>query len=110
MANLASAPESLRTLDTPLNIERLDRFFQIEKALMLLQAAKLPELVSWTLKQQLGYHLFEDTQHADALRRRRQELPGGRRDFGNIDPDLWKILQAILHLKGDAVFCTALYA
>ena len=45
---------------------------------MLIQAAKLPELESWILKQRLGYHMFEDMDHANSLRGRRQELPGGR--------------------------------
>jgi bacterioferritin (cytochrome b1) len=99
----------LRTIDTPLNIQRLDRFFQIEKNLMLIQAAKLPELVSWTLKQQIGYHLFEDMQHADALRRRRMELPGGRRDLAPLDADLTNALHFALTFQGDAVFCSALF-
>ena len=108
MVSTLSSPD-LRTIDTPINVQRLDRFFQIEKTLMLIQAAKLPELVSWTLKQQIGYHLFEDMQHADALRRRRQELPGGRRDLAPLDAEFANALHSALTFQGDAVFCSALF-
>lgn len=109
MIDTISPDMPLRTIDTPQNVDRLQRFFHIEKQLMLIGAAKLPELAAWTLKHQVGHHIYQDMQHADALRRRRQELPGGRRDADAADADILAVIDACLHFPGDVVFCSAVY-
>ena len=70
--------ERLKSLAPKHNVARLERPYAVEKTLMRIQGAHLPDLRGWFLKQQVGYHLYEDAQHADALRQRRLELQAGR--------------------------------
>jgi hypothetical protein len=56
------------------NVERLRRYAYLEQRLMFLGARHLPGVPEWELKQALGRHLWEDAEHATALRRRVTEL------------------------------------
>ena len=106
---MMARPTTLRTVSTTDNVERLGRFFAIEKELMRVQAARLPDLESWLLKQKIGFFTYEDAAHAGALLARRGELPGGRRDAAALDDATRAALQHALFCAGDDGFCAALY-
>jgi len=105
----AISPSLDTTLNPPTAVQRLGRFFAIEKALLRIQAARLPDLRSWNLKHRVGYHLFADAEHAQALLIRRRELPGGVRPPASVDPHLRSSIEACLFVEGDYGYCSALY-
>lgn len=106
---MAQAAQTLKSLAPRTNVARLERLFAIEKTLMRVQGARIPDLESWFLKQKIGYHLFEDAQHAHAVRARRLELQAGEGSFGVVDEDLQQVIEQILFAPGDYLFCVALY-
>src|SRR5438552_2469609 len=56
------------------NAGRLRRFAYLEQRLMLLGARHLPTVPEWELKHALGRQVWEDSEHATALRHRIVEL------------------------------------
>lgn len=56
------------------NADRLRRFAYLEQRLMFLAARQQPAVPEWELKHAIGRHLWEDAEHATALRNRIVEL------------------------------------
>ena len=56
------------------NAARLRRFAYLEQRLVLLAARHQPRVPEWEFKSALGRHLWEDAEHATALRNRIVEL------------------------------------
>ncbi len=108
MSTTLNSP-ALQTLDAPTNVARLGRFFALEKELMRVQAARMPALQGWGLKQQIGHFLYEDAGHASALLARRAELPGGRREVAPLDDAMCVAIEDALFAPDDYGFCAALY-
>jgi hypothetical protein len=106
---LKMTPSHLRSIEPKASVQRLERLFAVEKILARLQGARLPDLESWALKQKVGYFLYEDVQHANSLRLRRKELRAGSGEFLPLDPDLENVLEQVLFVPGDYLFCYALY-
>lgn len=103
------ATMGLKSIEPRLNVQRLEHFFAIEKALLRTQGARIPDLESWSLKQKIGYFLYEDALHADRLISRRRELRAGRREFPPLSEELQLVIEAALHAPGDYLFCCSFY-
>ncbi|HSJ30632.1 MAG TPA: hypothetical protein VK933_04305 [Longimicrobiales bacterium] len=56
------------------NVRRLVRLHWVEKRLMDIAVAQLPATPEWEVKCALGLHLWQDGEHADAIRRRVSEM------------------------------------
>ena len=56
------------------NVHRLVRLHWVEKRLMDIAVARLPATPEWEVKCALGLHLWQDGEHADAIRRRVSEM------------------------------------
>ena len=106
---MKAGPAHLKSVAPQASVLRLERLFAVEKALVRVQGARIPDLESWHLKQKAGYFLYEDAQHAQALRRRRLELRAGRGEFPPLDPDLQNVIEQTLFAPGDYQFFYALY-
>ena len=99
----------LKSITPRLNVQRLEHFFALEKELVRVQGARIPALEAWFLKQKIGYQLYEDALHAQALRSRRRELQAGSREFPPLQADLQNVLGQVLFAPDDYLFCCALY-
>jgi hypothetical protein len=99
----------LSTVEPRRNVKRLEHLFAVEKGLMRVEGARLPDLESWTLKQKIGYFLYADALHADEIRTRRRELQAGTREFPPLPSVMQNVLEQVLFAEGDYLFCTALY-
>ena len=87
----------------------MEQLFAVEKTLARLQGARLPDLESWSLKQKIGYFLYEDAQHAQSLRHRRRELRAGSGALPPLESDLQNVLEQVLFAPDDYLFCNAFY-
>ncbi|HSK21200.1 MAG TPA: hypothetical protein VK912_18745 [Longimicrobiales bacterium] len=56
------------------NVRRLVRLHWVEKRLMDIAVARLPATPEWEVKCALGLHMWQDGEHADAIRRRVSEM------------------------------------
>src|SRR5262245_40190190 len=99
---------SRKHLSLDQNISRLGALFAAERATLRRMGGWLAGIPYWDAKLEVGTHIWEDAQHAEALLKRLHELKdlgAERRVFGPIEQLLDRVAEAE---EGDA-FLAGLY-
>lgn len=92
------------------NAQRLRRFAYIEQRLMFLAARHLQSVPEWELKHALGRHLWEDAEHATALRERIVQLRTSRGVLDKApDEQLAVLMDEAEHAEGSVEIVATVY-
>lgn len=88
--------------------DRHRRAFFVERESMRQLAGWFLKSQAWELKHELGYRYFTDSEHADWLHDRLQNLRGGN-PRASIEPGLMRAISANLNAPSEAAFLRGLF-
>lgn len=90
------------------NIDRLKRYQALETGIARLLGGWLPGIARWEVKKQVGYHLWEDMRHSQAIRTRLWELRVANPDR-DLDPALAEAVERLALAQHDDELLAGVY-